>query len=640
MSTSPPEPENAAPVRPEQVHESAQTSDQNNARLTAARRSPSSSLLSRLFSSSHQVDESNTAAAGPGEVTETVVSTDSSCQAVIEGNNPDDIKNPDARHPMATTIPPAKLPALSVEASPINMTHDFDLSHIRQANSFLTGHRDLFNSKRGRGTSLERTQKEKRIQDFSKSVFSINPGDTGTINSPAPRSPATSITSSDNPLLDGVRANYRSWRDTHPGMAAEKAWSIGEQASGKVPEGQVEKSIVEALAGIEPNNRQRKSSHSLRFFKEGLPDEKPKKREPKDGGRSKEKLPRMKDLTPSDIRNGDENHDGRPSDRTTDGVASSSHGTSPRQDGISQVVEGYIPPQSSQTQVDQRFDTLSTQVLDDFPKEHNPAPAQGKGPSFPRSLPVSELGRDKPSSKPQEAYNTEAPKSESGENRSGTKDEDDESGEEQISSALFVPHKTSHDPPGCELLDSGDQDHSGSSTNRSGPGESEGWLVEHTIPARSDDEIRIRKATTLDVSGATGDYTPDQEHENYPSDPLQGPDLTYDTASETGYSTKDEESGFTDDAETTPTGRINGKQFMSQNHKDHLHHHQQVAKAPLEAIELIPYRHQVGGHTTMWRFSRRAVCKQLNNRENEFYERIERHHPKLLKFMPRYVCFA
>jgi inositol-hexakisphosphate kinase len=52
---------------------------------------------------------------------------------------------------------------------------------------------------------------------------------------------------------------------------------------------------------------------------------------------------------------------------------------------------------------------------------------------------------------------------------------------------------------------------------------------------------------------------------------------------------------------------------------------------------LIPYRHQVGGHTTLWRFSKRAVCKQLTNRENEFYETVEHYHPQLLKFLPRFV---
>ncbi|KGO74394.1 Inositol polyphosphate kinase [Penicillium italicum] len=58
---------------------------------------------------------------------------------------------------------------------------------------------------------------------------------------------------------------------------------------------------------------------------------------------------------------------------------------------------------------------------------------------------------------------------------------------------------------------------------------------------------------------------------------------------------------------------------------------------PLGAVELKPYRHQVGGHTTVFRFSRRAVCKQLNNRENEFYERIEQRHPDMLVFLPKYI---
>ena len=313
MSTSPPDPENAAlaaPVRPEQAHEPAQTADQNNARRAAAQRNPSSSLLSRLLSSSYQVEEPSTAAAGSDEFAETVANTDSSCQAGTEGNNLDDISNRDiSKDSMATTMSPAEPLALSAGGTPAPASKELDMSDIRQVNSLFMGHRDLLNSKRGRGTSLERTRKEKRVQDFSNSVFSINPGDTGLINSPAPQSPTAPITSSDNPYLDGVRASYRSWRDAHPGAAAEKAWSFGEQASGEVPEGQVEKSVAEALAGIEPNSRSRKSSHSLRFFREGLPEEKPKRREAKDSGRLRDNLPRMKDLAPSDIGNVDEQND-------------------------------------------------------------------------------------------------------------------------------------------------------------------------------------------------------------------------------------------------------------------------------------------------------------------------------------------
>lgn len=62
------------------------------------------------------------------------------------------------------------------------------------------------------------------------------------------------------------------------------------------------------------------------------------------------------------------------------------------------------------------------------------------------------------------------------------------------------------------------------------------------------------------------------------------------------------------------------------------------AKRPsIGAVELKPFNHQVGGHTTVYSFSRQAVCKQLNSRENEFYETVERFHPEMLEFLPRYI---
>lgn len=55
------------------------------------------------------------------------------------------------------------------------------------------------------------------------------------------------------------------------------------------------------------------------------------------------------------------------------------------------------------------------------------------------------------------------------------------------------------------------------------------------------------------------------------------------------------------------------------------------------AVELTPYKHKVGGHTAIFRFSERAVCKELVKRENVWYESIEEHHEELLKFMPKYI---
>ncbi|EXJ84145.1 hypothetical protein A1O3_04812 [Capronia epimyces CBS 606.96] len=82
-----------------------------------------------------------------------------------------------------------------------------------------------------------------------------------------------------------------------------------------------------------------------------------------------------------------------------------------------------------------------------------------------------------------------------------------------------------------------------------------------------------------------------------------------------------------DDMATTPT------------HQNTLFKNTAEAPVPNTKAKVVlePYKHQVGGHSTIFRFSRRAVCKQLNNRENEFYERIEQRHPDMLKFLPRYI---
>lgn len=63
--------------------------------------------------------------------------------------------------------------------------------------------------------------------------------------------------------------------------------------------------------------------------------------------------------------------------------------------------------------------------------------------------------------------------------------------------------------------------------------------------------------------------------------------------------------------------------------------HRARSPTPPQAIELKPFKHQVGGHTALYRFSRRAICKKLNNRENKFYETVERFHPELLDYLPR-----
>lgn len=59
--------------------------------------------------------------------------------------------------------------------------------------------------------------------------------------------------------------------------------------------------------------------------------------------------------------------------------------------------------------------------------------------------------------------------------------------------------------------------------------------------------------------------------------------------------------------------------------------------SPPTVVQLQPFDNQVGGHNSIFRFSKRAVCKPLVSRENQFYEAVEREHPRLLSFIPQYL---
>ncbi|KAI0796474.1 hypothetical protein C8Q75DRAFT_790661 [Abortiporus biennis] len=62
-----------------------------------------------------------------------------------------------------------------------------------------------------------------------------------------------------------------------------------------------------------------------------------------------------------------------------------------------------------------------------------------------------------------------------------------------------------------------------------------------------------------------------------------------------------------------------------------------LSQESLPHIPLRPFRNQVGGHSAIYKFTRRAVCKPLVSRENLFYEAVEREAPPLLDFIPRYL---
>lgn len=217
--------------------------------------------------------------------------------------------------------------------------------------------------------------------------------------------------------------------------------------------------------------------------------------------------------------------------------------------------------------------------------------------------------------------------------------ENEEEESEHISSALYYPHQAPS-PDALEDISIDD-----ARKCKDSQIEAEPDLPDPALPLVSEDE----KAQEVDIAlqvhnknrylhgdiqkarSSSGEHDHDGPSETGFS---SASDSEYESLDETKGSTVFEDSSLTDDAEATPRASPKTRQsyLLSRSRKAH-----RGPKTPLGAVELKPYNHQVGGHTTVFRFSKRAVCKQLTNRENEFYEVIERQHPDLLKFLPRYV---
>lgn len=663
MEKSPHEPANAtatATVSPgsgQQRQQGIQNGDQHpTPRRTLARRAASSSLLSRLLSPTYEAEEPIAVNATAGDRSQLAPRTpEISLNSTLRDEANDRNAEPGDIRPaktMAQTIMPRYMPSQSLEAHHISTStkfhlHDLDINHV---NSVLMDHRDFLQSSRLRGTSLERTPKEKMVQHLPEAAVSNYAGDTGFA---LPTTPIDldSGNISEHPPTEGYRAEYRSWRDGQkvPGMG--KAWSIGDEVFNQESDGQVEKSITQALAGNEHDGRSRKSSHSVRLFKKGLPDDKPKKREGKDGNRLKDKSIEAS----SEGGLGGHSAISAPGAESffelpvTDasGVAMPSPQKNAHTSGRpsrSNTSRRHVATSEESQSRSERPNSLPAQLLDDLRKRHNLTPAAAKGSSFSKSIPLTDSERITQEDLEDDTCE-ETVEIPSVEGRSVTEphlSDEDDSSEEKISSALFVPHQSSREPrePLDHTSPRKEPFSSGVSERRDSVTESEQWLVEHEVAPRDAEnkapgDLPPAK-TSPEICGLRS-----RPPSGYFSPAPGTADWTYGPVSEGGYSTKGEESSQNEDFEITPTDK-KARDYMAKNHEQLQIAQptaQPTAKAPLEAIELIPYKHQVGGHTTLWRFSKRAVCKQLNNRENEFYETVEHYHPALLKFMPRFVLF-
>ena len=496
---------------------------------------------------------------------------------------------------------------------PVTMAPMLDHSTLTSAREVLSKHQDFMDTSRGRTSASIGVDRKgfgaPRTRECSREP-SPNDSTTPTRDSYLEMEPAPLSARSEDDHMNGGRLPYRPRPGEHNFATekTEKIWSIG-TGEGSEEDGLVEKSVAEAMAKVEHNARSRKSSYSLRFFKEGMPHEDKMRR--RDTGKTshRDKLsPALEEnetmavKTPrDDLRLAQTT---RPDDALTPSKMTRSKSFP------AHAAEGLV---DFNTARDIDYFSLDRTELSAAlsPSSQLPQPKPADHVSAPAPMSPLEVGPVPVA----HADTVEGPRRRSGDSTDvGDVELDDSGEEEKISSAVFMPHheipesvvsaETGTPSPGLA------QRPRSLSQNKNHP-----WLVKADEPEpEPETEIRDR-VEALQLPPFQAEATlltrrlPSSERE---------PDIAVDQELEV----------------KSHAPKLPGSVIASE-----LHGHQQPSQQPLEAIELIPYKHQVGGHTTLWRFSRRAVCKQLNNRENEFYEIIERYHRDLLPFLPRYVAY-
>ena len=215
---------------------------------------------------------------------------------------------------------------------------------------------------------------------------------------------------------------------------------------------------------------------------------------------------------------------------------------------------------------------------------------------------------------------------------------DEEDDEEHISAAVYFPH-AGHTQEEIDAFDDIEL-HRVQPTQVQDVG-SHGLRTKPQLETRKSggeqappEHVDIALQSKHEKSVFHGDYRPQSESGDDTDSKLspiqEQASEGFSSASEYETDFTDDDSSLTQDEDTTPTATPSAP--------TKLHKHPKrlgTNGAPKNAVDLQPYSHQVGGHSTVFQFSRQAVCKKLNNRENEFYERIEQRHPDMLKFLPK-----
>ncbi|KAL8792130.1 MAG: hypothetical protein Q9195_005305 [Heterodermia aff. obscurata] len=469
--------------------------------------------------------------------------------------------------------------------------------------------------------------------------------------------------------VDNARERATSFRaEAFSGENRNRSTS---RSSGK---GRVEKRIEASVVDAEPatNARSRKSSHMMQLFKENKISPEPKKasektrktsRSTSDGSGSKTVESVRGQLQSKELSQHKAGQAIEDDDGVSDGQRGSFEGK--KNDGAIDLKNGRSRSREENTPFSVRKDTgtatqgeirvdtgkpdvtakaserksdaskvkLPSRLLEEIRNHHNlAAPVNEKFKTSqvkPQRRDAGEPGFEvTPTGRKTTSDITDAVNTTVNESPADTEDDIDEdsSDKELISSALYYPHQI----PSPDAL--------------------EGVSREQGIDAKDSEHVlRLPKpgqgpptAEENEVSDDVDIALESQRKNRYLHGALQKEQIPTDESAhakalDSGASSASESefSSLTDDGETTPKATpstAKGAFFRSRHRKG-----RRPRTAPLQAVELKPFKHQVGGHSTVFRFSRKAVCKQLSNKENEFYEIVEQAHPELLRYMPKYI---
>ncbi|KAL9480957.1 hypothetical protein ACSS6W_005743 [Trichoderma asperelloides] len=566
-----------------------------------------------------------------------------------------------------TTIPiTSSIPARDRAIPSSSFKSDNILSH---AKDMLLEHREFLDRTRGRASLDHDTKSPPKPQHHHQPLphsshrnDSVSPTN-GSYTSAALSTGVSTDAGDESGSQDSHQERHKAIDTSEK---TEKIWSIG-SGDGSEEDGLVEQSVAEAIAGVEHNARSRKSSYSLRFFKEGLP--------PEDKARRKDGKASHRDKHVPIIDEETTLTEESPQKTTKTSPAADSRAQPEkftRAESFSSRASDVRPvltsPKEASSSAQQQAEGTGGESASAFthksPIDHNEAKLEPPigiqvGPGAvhdtevekqPTSHDASEVGNfqdiagDKDAGAEADSNinaktsdighanghihkhahangNATAADLDAGSDLEADAEGDgeaDESGEEKIASAVFLPHQELDDSH-ASVSEGSDVDAirrpRSHSLSKSHP-----WLVKADEPEpEMEMEEEKKDDSSYQVSHvASRESLASRRGEILPAEIHIPTEAAVDTETEVN--------------QVTPT-----KPRAVTHHEDHVHDHQHHARRPLEAIELIPYKHQVGGHNTLWRFSRRAVCKQLSNRENEFYETIERYHRDLLPFLPRYI---